>query len=102
MKEISNEDLTVIHISDPESGHDRWIHFAHTINGYEVDPLIKQTDPHSSVHTARTLTELRCALFHLARADRWQGATAPVPGLEEDVETLLRKIRAKVAAGELE
>lgn len=102
MKEIANDDLKLEQIPDPDQGCDRWIYFAHSINGYTQDPLIKKREQHSSVQNARTLTELRCALFHLARADRWQGSTAPVPGLEKDVETLLRKIRSKVAEGELE
>ena len=102
MKEIANDDLKLEQIPDPDQGCDRWIYFAHSINGYTQHPLIKKREQHSSVQTARTLTELRCALFHLARADRWQGSTAPVPGLEKDVETLLLKIRSKVAKGELE
>jgi hypothetical protein len=70
--------------------------FAHTINGYERDPGQKHCGENSTVETARTMTELRCALFHLARQDRWQGGTAPVPDLEENACELLSKIRAKL------
>ena len=103
MNVIANKDLRLEMIPDPaeaERGsatfHREWVVFAHTINGYKRDPLQRLCGEISTVETARTMTELRCALFHLARQDRWQGGTAPVPDLEENVCQLLRKIRAKL------
>ena len=101
MDKVANEKLCLEKIPDPEKGITGWIQFAHTINGYTEDPSKAKGQKRSSVRSAQTLTELRCALFHLARADRWQGNVVPVPNLEEDVMNLLKKIRTKVAEGDL-
>ena len=101
MEKIPNEELCLEKIPDPEKGITGWIQFAHTINGYTEDPRNAEFQQRSSIRSARTLTELRCDLFHLARADRWQGNVVPVPNLEEDVMTLLRKIRIKIAQRDL-
>ena len=84
---------------DSTEFHRSWVEFALTINGYEQDPANWRREGNSNATTASNLTELRCALFHLARQDRWQGGTAPVPGLKRDVLFLLTRIREEVQGG---
>ena len=103
MEFIDDQDLTLEMIPTPDATgfdspefHKSWVEFALTTNGYEQDPAIRRREGNSNAATATSLRELRCALFHLARQDRWQGGTAPVPGLKRDVLFLLSRIREMV------
>ena len=96
---IPNEQLLLALIPDPEAELCGWQRFAHTINGYE---LMGGFDPCADLAnrgTPTTLTELRCCLFFEARRERHSG------GMSTNVEwirELLRAIRQKVEAGELD
>jgi hypothetical protein len=72
--------------------------FAHSIDGYaEAGSFESCADPANN-QAARTLTELRCALFFEARRDSRSGGMSDV---EPAVRDLLRAIRTKVANKEL-
>ena len=94
---IFNKDLTLEMVPDPDKhswesdvfGHG-WRAFAITINGYTRDPMRKISEGlNSTLQTAKTMTELRCALFHLQRHDHWQGINA------EPESVLREQIKAK-------
>ena len=101
MKTIRNSALKIDKIPDPDNyryGCD-WVKFAHTINGYEVAGSFEECARLSNDGQANTLTELRCALFFMSRAERHSGCD--FSGSPE-LNTLLRKIRAKVLAREFD
>ena len=101
MKTIRNSALKIDKIPDPDNyryGCD-WVKFAHTINGYEVAGSFEECARLADDGQAKTLTELRCALFFTSRAERHTGCDffdSP------ELHTLLRKIRAKVIAREFD
>ncbi len=77
---IFNKDLSLEMVPDPDQHRwesdvftQAWLEFALTINGYTRDPMRNTSEGMSTLRTARTMTELRCALFHLQRHDKWQG-----------------------------
>ena len=95
---IFNKDLTLEMVPDPDQhswesdvfGHD-WRAFAITINGYTRDPMRKICEGlNSTLQTTKTMTELRCALFHLQRHDHWQGINDDA--MEEEVRQILRQV----------
>lgn len=96
---ISNEDLLVERIPDPEAELLGWERFAHTINGYDVMGGFEQCADLANSGTPSTLTELRCCLFFEARRERHSGGMFTN---EELIQELLRAIRKKVKAGELD
>ena len=99
MNQISNQELKLQEIPDPDGNWNQWVHFAYTINGYELQGGFEPCADLANGGEARTLTELRCALFFEARRDRHSG------GLTDDsdvVKQLLRDIRRKVADQKLE
>ena len=99
MKTIRNSALKIDKIPDPDGRMTDWAKFAHTINGYEVAGSFEECARLSNDGQANTLTELRCALFFMSRAERHTGCDffdSP------EVHTLLRKIRAKVIAREFD
>lgn len=98
MRTISNNQLKLELIPDPEGDFSDWPSFAHTINGYEVAGSFEACADLANAGPAITLTELRCALFFEARRDRHSGGLADV---EPAVRRLLRAIREKVANQEL-
>ena len=98
---IPNEQLLLERIPDPEGdlGSYEWADFALTINGYDVMGGFEACADLANSGTPTTLTELRCCLFFEARRDRWNGGfTTNEPLIRE----LLRVIRLKVKAGELD
>ena len=99
MKTIRNSALKIDKIPDPDGRMTDWAKFAHTINGYEVAGSIEECARLSNDGQANTLTELRCALFFMSRAERHSGCD--FSGSPE-LNTLLRKIRAKVLAREFD
>ena len=99
MKTIRNSALKIDKIPDPDGRMTDWARFAHTINGYEVAGSIEECARLSNDGQANTLTELRCALFFMSRAERHSGCD--FSGSPE-LNTLLRKIRAKVLAREFD
>lgn len=98
VKLIPNTKLVLERIPDPEADFSDWPSFAHTINGYEVAGSFEACADLANRNTARTLTELRCALFFEARRDRHCGGFSDV---EPAVRRLLRAIREKVAQRDL-
>jgi hypothetical protein len=101
MRTIRNSALKIDKIPDPDNqryGCD-WVKFAHTINGYEVAGGIDQCARLADPGRAKTLTELRCALFFMSRADRHSDTDSTG---SPELHSLLRKIRAKVIAREFE
>lgn len=98
MQEIPNAELKLSDIPDPEGDLRHWTEFAHTCNGYEAAGSFEACARLANEMTASTLTELRCALFFEARRDRHMGGMGHIDS--EWIRTLLRGIRAKVAAGE--
>ena len=96
---ISNEELVLERIPDPEAELWGWERFAHTINGYEVMGGFEPCADLANRGTPTTLTELRCCLFFEARRERHSGGMSTN---EEWIRELLRAIREKVEAGELE
>ena len=98
---IPNEQLLLERIPDPEGdlASYEWAVFALTINGYDVMGGFEACADLANSGTPTTLTELRCCLFFEARRDRWNGGfTTNEPLIRE----LLRAIRRKVQAGELD
>ena len=99
MNQIRNQDLKLEKIPDPDSNWHQWIRFAHTINGYEVQGGFAPCADLANGGEAKTLTELRCALFFEARRERHSGGLTDVSDV---VKQLLREIRRKVADQKLE
>ena len=95
---ISNQDLQLDDIPDPDVNWDAWSRFAHTINGYDVQGGFKPCADLANGGEAKTLTELRCALFFEARRDRHSGGMSTDEAL---IRELLGAIRQKVDAREL-
>jgi hypothetical protein len=100
MRELTNQQLKLERIPDPDGDLRKWEMFAHTINGYEAAGSDEACAALYHDKSATTLTELRCALFFTARADR-HGAGGPYDYSPKAMD-LLKRIRAKVAAGELD
>ena len=96
---ISNEQLLLERIPDPEAALWGWERFAHTINGYDVMGGFEPCAGLANHGTPTTLTDLRCCLFFEARRDRHSGGMS---ANEEWIRDLLRAIRQKVEAGELD
>ena len=63
MRTIRNSALKIDKIPDPDGRMTDWAKFAHTINGYEVAGSIEECARLADNGRAKTLTELRCALF---------------------------------------
>lgn len=99
MRQLSNRQLRLDRIPDPDLDLHRWVDFAHTIDGYEAAGSFEACAALGHDSSGADLTGLRCALFFLARADRHSGGSCDV---SPEVRDLLRRIRAKVAAGELD
>jgi hypothetical protein len=100
MKELTNRQLQLARIPDPDGDLRKWEMFAHTINGYEAAGSDERCAQLYHDKSATTLTELRCALFFAARMER-HNAGGPCDE-SAGARVLLRRIREKVAAGELE
>ncbi len=99
MSSIPNNALTLEQIPSPEGDLHGWSRFAHTINGYEQMGGFDACADLANSGSAATLTQLRCALFFEARRDRHSGGCS----LDENViRSLLKAIRQKVEAGELD
>ena len=96
---IPNEQLLLDRIPDPEAELWGWERFAHTINGYEVMGGFQGCADLANRGTPTTLTDLRCCLFFEARRERHSGGFS---SNEEWIRELLRAIRQKVEAGELD
>ena len=96
---IPNEQLVLECIPDPEAELWGWESFAHTINGYDVVGEFEACADLANRGTPITLTELRCCLFFEARRERHSGGMSTN---EEWIGDLLRAIRQKVEAGELD
>ena len=96
---ISNEQLQLDRIPDPKAELWGWERFAHTINGYDVMRRFEPCADLANSGTPTTLTELRCILFFEARRERHSGGMSTN---EELIRDLLRAIRQKVEAGELD
>ena len=75
------------------------LRFAHTINGYDVMGGFEPCAELANSGNPATLTELRCCLFFETRRDRHSGGMSTN---EELIRDLLRAIREKVKAGELD
>ena len=98
IKPISNQDLKLDEIPDPDGNWNAWSRFAHTINGYEVQGGFKPCADLANGGEAKTLTELRCALFFEARRERHSGGMSTDEAL---IRELLGAIRQKVDSQEL-
>jgi hypothetical protein len=93
--QFRNDQLTLARIPDPDGDISDWERFAHSINGYEVAESFEACADLANNGTAKTLTELRCALFFEARRMRHSGGFGSP---EEDIRQLLRRVREKVQA----
>ena len=96
---ITNQDLQLDDIPDPDGNWDAWSRFAHTMNGYEIQGGFQPCADLANGGEAKTLTELRCALFFEARRERHSGGMTDV---SHEVIFILRKIRQKVVDQELD
>lgn len=96
---IPNEQLVLERIPDPQSDLWGWERFAHTINGYEVMGGFEACADLANRGIPITLNELRCCLFFEARRERHSGGMFTSEDLIRD---LLRAIRKKIEAGELD
>ncbi|MCP9803741.1 hypothetical protein KBY75_09180 [Cyanobium sp. T1G-Tous] len=99
MQALTNRQLQLARIPDPDGDLRKWEMFAHTINGYEVAGSFEHCAALYNDNSATTLTELRCALFFASRKDRYNYCSE---GETPVAREFLRRIREKVAAGELE
>ena len=98
MHQISNQNLKLEEIPDPDGKWQQWVRFAHMVNGYEVQGGFEPCADLANGGEAKTLTELRCALFFEARRDRHSGGRSTDESL---IRELLGAIRKKVEAHEL-
>ena len=98
MRQLSNRQLRLDRIPNPDSDLHKWVDFAHTIDGYAAAGSFEACADLSHHTSGANLTDLRCALFCLARTDRHSGGLSDVG---PDVRVLLRRIRDKVASGAL-
>ncbi len=98
MNQISNQDLKLEEIPDPDGNWQQWIRFAHMVNEYEVQGGFEPCADLANDGEAKTLTELRCTLFFEARRERHSGGRSTDKSL---VRELLGAIRKKVEAHEL-
>ena len=96
---IPDNELTLDQIPSPDGDLREWSRFAHTINGYEVMGGFDACADLANSGGAVTLTQLRCALFFEARRDRHSGGCSFDEGV---IRSLLKAIRLKVEAGELD
>ena len=96
---IPNEQLLLDRIPEPDAELSGWECFAHTINGNEVMGGFELCADLANRGTPSTLTELRCCLFFEARRERHSGGMSTN---EVWIRELLRAIREKVEAGELD
>ena len=85
---IPNEQLVLARIPDPEADL-----ASYKMGGFEACADLANSG------TPTTLTELRASLFFEARRDRWNGGFTTD---EQLIRDLLRAIRQKVEAGELD
>ena len=99
MRRLSNRQLKLERIPDPDVDPCHWDAFARTINGYEVAGSFEACAELYHDKNVTTLTELRCALFFASRKDGYNWSPE---GETPVARELLRRIRAKVAAGELD
>ena len=99
MNQISNQELKLQEIPDPDGNWNQWIRFAYTFNGYEVQGGFEPCADLANKGEAKTLTELHCSLFFEARRERHSGGITDVSDV---VKQLLRDIRRKVADQELD
>ena len=99
MNQISNQDLKLDEIPDPDGNWNQWGSFALTINGYGVQGGFEACADLANGGEAKTLTELRCALFFEARRERHSSRMTDV---SHAVKHLLRAIRQKVSDQELD
>ena len=99
MKEIRNSALKLEKMPDPDRRMYNWVKFAHTINGYETAGGLEECARLADPGNAKTLTELRCALFFISRSDRHSGYDSSD---SPELRNLIRRIRAKVQARELD
>jgi len=99
MQDLTNLQLKLDRIPDPDVDPCHWDAFALTINGYEVAGSFEACEGLYQEKNATTLTELRCALFFASRKDRYNYCSE---GETPVAREFLRRIREKVAAGELE
>ena len=96
---IPNEELLLDRILDPGGALEKWETFALTVNGYDVMGGFEPCADLANAGTPTTLTDLRCCLFFEQRRERWSGGFTTNELLIRD---LLRAIRQKVKAGELD
>ena len=99
LQSITNEQLVLELIPDPDRDLRGWESFAHTINGYDVMGGFEPCAELANSGSPATLTELRCSLFFEARRDRHSGGLSTD---EEYIRDLLRAIRQKLSDGELD
>ena len=97
--QFTSDQLTLKRIPDPDGNLSDWERFAHSINGYEVAGSFEACADLANNGTAKTLTELRCALFFEARRMRHSGGFGSA---EEQIRQLLRRIRERVQDGEVD
>jgi hypothetical protein len=102
---IANRDLRLSDIPDPDATRPGSVEvFAHTINGYDVAggfAECAEIAQEIADQPEASLTELRCALFFSSRAARHTGIDLDIEN-DEWLRTLLRRIRQKVAEGDLQ
>jgi len=98
MRHLTNRQLKLERIPDPDVDPCQWDAFALTIDGYEAAGSFEACAALYHEKNATTLTELRCALFFASRKDRHGGGYGDETSVARE---LLRRIRAKVAAREL-
>ncbi len=96
---ISNQDLQVDDIPNPDSDWDAWNRFAHTINGYDVQGGFKPCADLANGGDAKSLTELRCVLFFEAPLERHSGDMSADQLL---IRELPGSIRQKVESRQLD
>lgn len=99
MRHLTNRQLKLERIPDPDGDLRDWDMFAHTIDGYEAAGSFEACAALYHEKNATTLTELRCALFFASRKDRHGGGGGDETSVARE---LLRRICEKVAAGDLE
>jgi Ca-activated chloride channel family protein len=97
MRQLTNRQLKLARIPDPDGDLRDWDAFALTIDGYKVAGSFERCAELYHEKTAKTLTELRCALFFASRKERHGESDE-----SDAARVLLHSIREKVAAGELD
>ncbi len=96
---ISNDELKLSDLPDPNADWETIVHFAHTIKGYELHGSFEACALIANERRHNTLTDLRTCLFFEARRYRHFGEDPDLAGMQY-IRTIIEQMRAKLIANQ--